>query len=66
MLGRRHRQIVESFVLDAGWGLMGFKGFRGREVAWRGVGVVWYGGEYDGVLEGFVEGIVGGGTGGWL
>lgn len=38
----------------------------GNEVAWRGAGVVWYGGEYDGVLEGFVEGIVGGGTGGWL
>ena len=51
-----------------GGGLMGFKGFRGREVAWRGVGVgvVWYGGEYDGVLERVVEGIVGGGTGGWL
>lgn len=45
---------------------MGFKGFRGREVAWRGVGVVWYGGEYDEVLERFVEGIAGGVTEGWL
>jgi len=35
-------------------------------VAWRGVGVVWYGGEYDEVLERFVEGIAGGVTEGWL
>jgi len=51
-----------------GGGMIGFKGFRGREVAWRGVGlgVVWYGGEYDEVLERFVEGIARGVTRGWL
>ncbi len=59
--------MVESFVMDAGWGwrvdrLQGIPGERGGVAGGEG----WYEGEYDGVLGGFVEGIAGGGTGGWL